>query len=185
MSAVSAWTRVAPYLPFFGPDPGYFNQNAKRMSKRKKNIEEFFSRYEASFNNSLNSDGSGVAEAVQPYFSNCFIESGPNGVLCAENNDAFVDKIKQVLQFYRSIGSKGMTITSKDVTLIDDLHASAKIYWRYTYEKDGAEGAIDFHVIYFLTTVENDLKIFAFIAGDEWKALKERGLVTQEQEASL
>jgi hypothetical protein len=155
------------------------------MSKRKKNIEEFFSKYESNFNSALNGDGSGVAEAVQPFFSNCFIESGPNGVICGQNNNEFVEKIKQVHQFYRGIGSKGMSIMSKDVTLIDDLHASVNVYWRYTYEKEGTEGAIDFHAIYFLTTTEGDLKIFAFIVGDEWKALKEHGLVTQEQEASL
>lgn len=86
------------------------------MSKRKKNIEEFFAKYESNFNNSLNGEGDGVAESVQPFFAKCFIESGPNGVMCAENNQEFVDKISQVFQFYRSIGSKGMSITSKDIT---------------------------------------------------------------------
>lgn len=155
------------------------------MSKRKKNIEEFFSRYEANFNNSMSGDGNGVAEAVQPFFSSCFIESGPAGVICGQNNDEFVGKIKQVLQFYRGIGSKGMAIMSKDITLVDDLHASVNVYWRYAYEKDGADGAIDFHVTYFLTTVEHELEIFAFIVGDEMKALKEHGLVTEEQAATL
>lgn len=155
------------------------------MSKRKKNIEEFFSKYEENFNNTLNSDGGEIAESVQPFFANCFIESGPAGVICGQNNDEFVDKITQVFQFYRGIGSKGMSIMSKDVTLIDDLHASVNVYWRYTYQKDGAEGAIDFHVMYFLTTFESDLKIFAFIAGDEQKALKEHGLIAQEQAMTL
>lgn len=59
------------------------------------------------------------------------------------------------------------------------------MYWRYSYNKEGTEASIDFHVVYFLTTVDGELKIFAFIAGDEWKALKERGLVSQEQEATL
>lgn len=156
------------------------------MSKRKKNIEEFFSRYESNFNSTLNSDGSGVAESVQPFFANCFVESGPSGVVCGKNNGEFVTKISQVFQFYRGIGSKGMSILSKDVTLIDDLHASVNVYWRYSYEKEGAEGAIDFHVVYLLTTIEGgDLKIFGFIVGDELKALKEHGLITEEQAMSL
>ena len=61
------------------------------MSKRKKNIEEFFSKYEANFNTALNGDGSGVAEAVQPFFANCFVESGPTGVICGQNNNEFVE----------------------------------------------------------------------------------------------
>jgi hypothetical protein len=72
---------------------------------------------------------------------------------------------------------------SKDVTLIDDLHYSVKVYWRYTFEKDGREGTIDFHNTYFLTTIEGEPKIFAYIVGDEQKALKEHGLILQEAEA--
>lgn len=151
------------------------------MSKRKKNLEEFFSKYESNFNSSLNGDGSGVAEAVQPFFAKCFVEASPAGVICGQNDNSFVEKIKQGFQFYRGIGSKSMNITSKDITLIDDLHASVKIYWRYTFEKEGTEGSIDFHNIYFLTTVDGEPKIFAYIAGDEQKALKEHGLITEEQ----
>ncbi|HZY79361.1 MAG TPA: hypothetical protein VFE50_07560 [Cyclobacteriaceae bacterium] len=154
------------------------------MSKRKKNIEEFFSKYESNFNTALNGDGSGVADAVQPFFANCFVESGPTGVICGQNNDEFVDRISQNFQFYRGIGSKGMNILSKDITLLDDLHATVNVYWRYTYEKDSSEGTIDFHVIYFLTTVDGDLKIFSYIAGDEMKALREHGLITEEQAAA-
>ncbi|HMJ70870.1 MAG TPA: hypothetical protein VK508_18335 [Cyclobacteriaceae bacterium] len=153
------------------------------MSKRKKNLEEFFSKYESNFNAAINGDGSGVAEAVQPFFANCFVESSPAGVMCGQNNNEFVEKIKQGFQFYRGIGSKGMNITSKDISLIDDLHASVKVYWRYTFEKEGAEGAIDFHNIYFTTSVDGEPKIFAYIAGDEQKALKEHGLIPQEAEA--
>lgn len=153
------------------------------MSKRKKTIEELFSKYEANFNTAISGDGEGVEEAVRPFFADCFVESSPAGVVCGQNNDAFIEKVKQGFDFYKSIGSKGMSITSKDITLIDDLHVSAKIYWRYTYEKDGIEGAIDFHTIYLLTTANGEPKIFAYIAGDEQKVLKERGLVPQEVEA--
>ena len=149
------------------------------MSKRKKNIEEFFSKYEANFNSAMGGNESEVSEELQSAFSNCFVESSPVGVICGQNNDEFVAKMKQVFQFYRTIGSKSMTISSKDITLIDDFHASAKIYWHYTYIKDGNEGAIDFHNIYLLTTVNNELKIFAFIVGDEMKELKAHGLIQE------
>jgi hypothetical protein len=44
------------------------------MSKRKKNIEEFFSAYESLFNKSLTSE-SVSAEDVGQFFEDCFIES--------------------------------------------------------------------------------------------------------------
>jgi len=152
------------------------------MSKRKKNIEEFFSKYESNFNNALNGDQEEVLESMQASFTSCFMESNPKGVICAQNNKEFIDKMKQVYQFYRTIGSKGMAITSKEINLLDEFHASAKVYWRYSYEKDGHEGSIDFHNLYFITTADGDPKIFAFIVGDEMKVLKEHGLVQQEAE---
>lgn len=60
----------------------------------------------------------------------------------------------------------------------------ARVYWHYSYLKDGKPGTIDFHIIYLLTTVNNEIKIFAYIAGDEQKALKERGLIQVEEMAS-
>lgn len=149
------------------------------MSRRKKNIEEFFSKYEANFNSAMDGNESEVSNELRSAFSNCFVESSPVGVICGQNNDEFANKMKQVFQFYQNIGSKNMTITSKDITLIDDFHASAKIYWRYTYIKDGNEGSIDFHNIYLLTTVNGEMKIFAFIVGDEMKELKAHGLIQE------
>jgi hypothetical protein len=151
------------------------------MSKRKKNIDEFFARYESNFNRGMG--GNDVSNDVINSFSECFTESTPGGVNCAKNGKEFASKVKQGMEFYRSIGTRSMTISSTDITLLDELHAMAKVYWRYTYEKDRTEGHIDFHVFYFLTTVTGELKIFAFIAGDEMKALREKGLVPEEAEA--
>src|SRR5688572_25575838 len=105
------------------------------MSKRKKSIEEFFSTYEQNFNGALG--GGEIEDHLRQSFASCFVESSPDGVICGRNDANFVENVQQGLDVYRKIGTTGMTITSKDITLIDDLHASAKIYWRYTYEKDG------------------------------------------------
>ena len=154
------------------------------MSKRKRTIEEFFSRYESNFNAAINGDASKASDAVQPFFADCFVGSSVTGVRCSQNNDKFVDMIRQGFEFYRNIGTTGMTITSKDISMLDDQHAFAKIYWHYMYNKDGREGSIDFHTIYMLTTVNGEPRIFAYITGDEQKVLKEHGLVMEETEAS-
>lgn len=149
------------------------------MSKRKKNIEEFFSAYESLFNKSLTSEDFSTDEVAE-FFEDCFIESRPEGVACGKNDDQFAEKIKSNFDFYRGIGSSSMNIVSKDVTLIDDLHALVKVYWRYTYVKDEREGTIDFTNYYFVAT-RDQIKIFGYIVGDEQKALAEKGLLVQAE----
>jgi hypothetical protein len=149
------------------------------MSKRKKNIEEFFSAYEAQFNNSLSGDRV-TTEEMSQFFEQCFVESSPAGVTCGKNDEQFIEKVRSGFDFYKSIGSKSMTIVSKDITLLDDLHAMAKIYWRYSYVKDEREGTIDFTNYYFVTT-RDQVKIFGYIAGDEQKALADKGLMAETE----
>jgi len=150
------------------------------MSKRKKHIEEFFTAYESHFNNAILNEQSNIKEEISGSFEDCFIESSPAGVICGKNDGQFIEKIKAGFAFYRSIGSKGMEIVSKDIALLDDLHALVKVYWRYSYVKDGKEGSIDF-TNYYLVTTNDQVKIFAYIAGDEQKALSEKGLVPQTE----
>jgi hypothetical protein len=152
------------------------------MSKRKKAMDDFFSSYEKHFNDAMADSTSDVTDSIKNSFADCFVESSPVGVICGKNNDEFVGKIKQGFDFYRSIGSTGMNIISKEVSMLDDLHAMVNVYWRYSYSKDDKPGTIDFHVIYLLTLV-NEPKIFAYIAGDEQKALKEKGLIPEEEMA--
>ncbi|MNY53329.1 hypothetical protein D3C86_1890750 [compost metagenome] len=80
-------------------------------------------------------------------------------------------------EFYKKIGITSMDILSKKITVLDEYHVMAKIYWRSNYQKDKATGKIDFEVTYFLLFKDGNYKIFAFITGDEEKALKEHGLV--------
>ena len=149
------------------------------MSKRKKNIEEFFSTYEAHFNKAL-LDENVTTEEMAQFFEDCFIESRPDRVVCGKNDDQFVQKIQAAFEFYKGIGSKSMTIISKDITLLDDVHALAKIYWRYSYSKDEREGTIDFTNYYFVST-RDQVKIFGFIVGDEQKALADKGLLVEAE----
>lgn len=145
------------------------------MSKRKKNIDEFFSAYETHFNNGLSTDHV-TKEEMSQFFEECFVESSPAGVICVNNDEQFIEKIQSGFEFYKSIGSKSMTIVSKDITLLDDLHALVRIYWRYSYVSDEREGTIDFTNYYFVTT-RDQVKIFGYIAGDEQKTLGDKGLI--------
>jgi hypothetical protein len=146
------------------------------MSKRKKQLEEFFATYETHFNSALAGEAN-VEEHITASFAKCFVESSPVGVICGSNNDEFVKQIRSGFDFYKSIGSKSMNMISKDITLLDDVHAIVKVYWRYTYERDGQEGTIDFNTFYIVNTNETEPKIFAYITGDEQKALREKGLI--------
>lgn len=151
------------------------------MSKRKKLIEEFFNAYELHFNSAMSDDRADVTEEITRSFADYFVESSPLGVICGKNDAGFVEKIKQGFVFYKSIGSVGMNIISKEITLLDDFHAVVKVYWRYSYLKDNNPGIIDFNSFYFVSTLNGETKIFAYIAGDEQKELKERGLIPHEE----
>ena len=147
------------------------------MENRRKKIEEFFSLYERNFNDSLSGHTDNINDIMARSFADCFVESSPAGVNCGKNDEQFANVIRQGIGFYRSIGSESMHITDKEITFLDDLHAMCKISWKYVYRKDGKEGTIDFVIFYFVRTTDDSIKIFAYIAGDEQKALKEKGLV--------
>lgn len=147
------------------------------MEKIKKDIESFFNQYEERVNNALSGkkvDTKGVINS----FTDSFIESSPVGVICGKNGKEFGEQIKKGYEAYKKIGITAMDILTKEVIILDDFHAMAKIYWKSSYQKkDKTTGEIKFEVLYFLQTKDRNYKIFAFITGDEEKVLKEHGLV--------
>jgi len=123
-------------------------------------------------------DGVADAEKVAACFANCFIEATPAGVICGKNDEQFRQAIPQGYDFYKSAGITAMDITGKEITQLDEHHAMARIHWRSLFtRKNGITGGIDFDVIYFLQDLGNGLKIFAYITGDEKKALRDSGLI--------
>ena len=142
----------------------------------EKNIYNFFAAYEKRFNNALKgeTDVEGTANGFAPYF----VEASPAGIHGGSNDQEFRKKIPQGMDFYRQIGTHSMEILSQDVTPLDDMHFMVKIHWKATYKnKDNTDLAIEFYVIYFLQHRENELKIFAYITGDEDKIMREHGLI--------
>ncbi|RKS25381.1 hypothetical protein CLV94_0411 [Flavobacterium endophyticum] len=146
------------------------------MKTKNKDIETFFNHYEKRVNDALIGKKIDADEATDS-FADCFIESSPLGVICGKNDAEFKKQMLKGYEFYKKIGITSMDILSKEITVLDEYHVMAKIYWRSNYQKDKATGKIDFEVTYFLNFKDGNHKIFAFIIGDEEKALKEHGLV--------
>lgn len=147
------------------------------MDSVDQKLKEFFREYEARFNKAM--AGTIETEATANAFASCFIEANPFGVNCGKNDDQFRVMIPQGYDFYRSIGTKSMKIVSLEITSLDDYHSMAKVHWQAIYnKKDGSEESIEFDVIYFVQTINDQLKIFAYITGDEQGVLRERGLIS-------
>jgi hypothetical protein len=117
-------------------------------------------------------------EATAAAFADCVLAANPVGVNCGRNDEEFRKQIPKGFEFYRSIGTKSMTIKSLTTTSLDDYHSMIKVHWEAFYWKlDGHEDLIDFDVIYLVQMIDETPKIFAYITGDEQKVLRERGLI--------
>ena len=142
----------------------------------EQSIKAFFNAYESRFNASLT--GKIDVEGTTQSFANCFVEATPAGITCGKNDEQFREAIPKGIEFYRSIGTTEMKILAIDITMLDDLHAMAEVYWEAIYNtKEGKEVVIEFTVIYFVQGLNDQIKIFAYITGDEQKVLRERGLI--------
>lgn len=139
-------------------------------------INAFFDEYENRFNRSLQGETTDL-KAAAGSFTECFMESSPLGVICGKNDKDFEKKMEQGYAFYKSIGTTGMYITNRQMQVLDDFHTMCKVSWKYKAEKEGKQVDIDFMVIYLLQTMNDTVKIFAYITGDEQKALKDKGLL--------
>jgi hypothetical protein len=153
------------------------------MNNRKKELNEFFAAYEQRFNDGLSGkvDVQGTIDA----FAECFVEASPVGIICGQNGNDFRKAIPQGYDFYKSIGTQSMTIAETDITLINDLHAVTKVHWlsHYLRKQDLNPVSIEFDVHYFTQQQNGGPRIFAYITGDEQKALREHGLIPEEAAA--
>ena len=71
-----------------------------------------------------------------------------------------------------------MNILSKQIDILDSFHAIVRIHWSSSFtRKDKTSGDIAFNVFY-LVQKRNDIRIFAYITGNEQEALKRAGLIS-------
>jgi hypothetical protein len=152
-------------------------------AESKRTLEEpdiygFFRDYVAAFNRSLGE--SPDLETVRRSFAPCFVAAGPTGVICGQNDESFSEVLEKGYAFYRSIGTRSMTLLRVDLTLIDANHQMARVFYSSEYERpDGDLVTIDFDVTYLLHIENGKLQIFAYVAGDERALLRERGLLAE------
>lgn len=147
------------------------------MDKRAQALDQFFTRYEARFNDVLSGQQPDVAEIAADFAAH-FIEASPAGIIAGANDQKFREAIPQGWGFYKKIGVREMTIRSKDITMLDEMHAMVRVQWNCAFTRqDQSKGDIVFEVIYMLQLGKEGPKIFAYVTGDEHKALKEEGLI--------
>jgi hypothetical protein len=152
------------------------------MALDPDDIGQFFAQYAGAFNRALASDPESVdLQAIAGHFTSCFIESHEGGVTCGDNGPAFLKILEKGYAYYRSIGTKEMSVTGVDTTPITDDHSVATVHWRGAYHtKAGRDVVIDFDVHYFVKSEKDKsgaLKILGFIAGDEQGALRRAGVI--------
>lgn len=142
----------------------------------KELISRFFDDYASRFNKALKGKDPDVTGTTGS-FASCFVEASPAGIICSKNDERFKEAIPKGYAFYQSIGTVSMKIGSKAITELDEFHAMVKIHWQSLYEKkEGNREEIGFDVHYFVQVMNEKVKIFAYITGDEQKLLQEKGL---------
>jgi hypothetical protein len=150
----------------------------KSMRIQKDEIDQFFSRYESRFNDALSGAEPDIEQTVNSFTEN-FLEATPLGIITGKNDNNFKEMITKGWSFYKDIGIQAMNILSKQITILDDFHALVKVNWNSTFvRKDKTDGEISFDVFYLIQKLEEDIKIFAYITGDEQQALKDQGLIS-------
>lgn len=143
-------------------------------------IRDFFSLYERRFNEGL--EGKTDLETAEE-FADCFIVADPNGVRCYRNGAGLMQSIPAEYEFYKNIGINSVKIISQTITPVDDRHFMIKVHWVSLYRSkkmNEAEDQIEFDVFYLLQYIREQLKIFAYITGDEQAMLKEKGLISEK-----
>lgn len=149
----------------------------KDISASRAEIDNFFFQYTTRFNQALKEERLADKETASA-FAKCFVEASPRGVTYGDNNAQFCKMIRQGYAFYRSLGMTDMEIISKEVTILDEYHSLVKVHWRASFVKvDGSLDEIEFNVFYLLQKLTTSYKIFAYITGDEQKALKQKELI--------
>ena len=147
-----------------------------KAENRKIKLEAFFKAYAKRFSDAIEGKDPDVGSTVDS-FADSFIESSPAGVIAGANNTEFKAAIPKGYEHYKSLGILEMVLVSNDITLLDELHSMVKVHWKSVFQKkSGSNVTIEFDVFYLLTEKEGAPKIFAYITGDEQKAIEDNGL---------
>jgi hypothetical protein len=144
------------------------------MSGHASLIRSFFDAYAARMNAALADPKRMDAKAMRAAFADYFVGADANGVRGGKNGLLFRWMLPRGIKYYRRIGTLAMDLKGVQVADLDDHHAMAHVDWNARY-KSGQE--IAFTNIYLLQVRGGTAKIFAWITGDERRALKNSGVI--------
>jgi len=147
------------------------------MPDHRPLIRRFFTAYAKRMNDALKEDPAIDTAGVLRSFADYFVEASPAGVIGGKNGLRFRLMVPRGFRYYKRIGATAMLISSLTVTRLDPLHYLARVAWDSRYQtKQGRKMRIRFTNIYLLQVKGKQPKIFAYITGDEKKALRDHGL---------
>jgi hypothetical protein len=111
-------------------------------------------------------------------FASDFIAASPSGIVHGKNDEKFRTAIGEGWTFYKDIGIQTMDIHSLQITILDNFHAIVKVHWNSSFvRKDNSKGDLAFDVFYVLNKSGDNIRIFAYITGDEQQVLRDEGLI--------
>jgi hypothetical protein len=142
-------------------------------------IDNFFDRYASLMNDALSSDVNNV-RLIMNSFSDFVVGSNSYGVFGGKNDDQFAEAIHQGIDFYKTIGIVSMNIIAKRVTILDNVHALVRVSWTSFYRNEDESGDIPFEAAYMVQYKNHELRIFAFVTGDEQAAFKSHKLIPED-----
>ena len=140
--------------------------------------EAWFRAYAEAYTRSL--DGEVEVETIRGFFAETVLALGVDGSLnpASTADKAFADMLIQMYAFFRSIGTRRMSVERVEVSPLYDNHDRVQVFYKADYRKpDGTALTIPFDLVYLIQRRKTGPVIFAFIAGDEMAEYRRHGLV--------
>ncbi len=137
---------------------------------RQERLSEFFRRYSRS---SLGPE----PELLADLYDASFLAAGPRGGAAFNNDEAFLEWLRQVNEGNRKSGMTAVVVDEVVETPLSDAYTIATVTWAATFRKTGDE-PIRFRISYLLRQTDDTLKVAAFISHeDQEEVMKARGLL--------
>jgi hypothetical protein len=144
----------------------------------KESVEDFFNQYSSTMNNALFGEQYEL-NTIMNSFSDFVVGASPVGVAGGKNDEQFAKAMLGGIDFYKKIGIISMNIISKEVNILDEVHAVVKIVWNCFYGNENGSGEIPFEVVYMVQYRDGVNKIFAYVTGDEKATFRHHKLIPE------
>jgi hypothetical protein len=116
-------------------------------------------------------------EDLAPLYAPTFIVGGPQGSQAFTNDARFLDWLRQVGDFNRQHGMRGMTVVSLQDTALSPIHAIATVRWGASFDKTG-DRVIEFDISYLIEKAGDSWKILSYLSKrDQEEEMKKEGLL--------